>query len=393
MNLKTIFYLFICILLASCSDDQLEIANLSKSNSKVTEADMGAQDYANLLNEAILEDIQQQTRGISTKKFPSFFGGSYITDKGELVLLIKGNINRVKEQLHAYLQNSNIKFKSCKYSYNELDTVMNCIYEFMTGKQMLLKEHNVLGAAIIDDKNIIEVYLKNTEPKDIEEFKKEVCDNPSIIFKTSYNAINQTGEIDLSPGGIIPLTMTGIPYGSIGFRAMNKSNTTQKGIVTAGHVANVGQSIVISNKIAGVCSQSCQGPYVDAAFIPVENSNFNLSNYFVGDLSSELSTQTSSPGVGTTINMRGATTGHSSGKIISTNAIQDFKGIVYNNLSKATYKCDSGDSGGIVYSYVSSKNLRYTVGIHKGAVITNGTTYAFYSKADLVLNTLNLTRY
>lgn len=70
-----------------------------------------------------------------------------------------------------------------------------------------------------------------------------------------------------------------------------------------------------------------------------------------------------------------------------------FFGIVYNNLTKATYTCASGDSGGIIYSYVSSKNQRYTVGIHKGAVTTNGTTYAYYSKADIVLSTLYLDRY
>jgi len=38
------------------------------------------------------------------------------------------------------------------------------------------------------------------------------------------------------------------------------------------------------------------------------------------------------------------------------------------DLTLATYSSDSGDSGGIVYTYVSSTSTRYTVGIHRCSI-------------------------
>lgn len=50
-----------------------------------------------------------------------------------------------------------------------------------------------------------------------------------------------------------------------------------------------------------------------------------------------------------------------------------------------------GDSGAIVYSYVSSTGYRYTLGIHQGAS-TDGKT-AHFCKADLINQKLGIFRY
>ena len=55
---------------------------------------------------------------------------------------------------------------------------------------------------------------------------------------------------------------------------------------------------------------------------------------------------------------------------------------------------DHGDSGGIVYTYFSNQNKRYTTGIVTGSIKVNGVIKGgFYSKASLALSTLGLERY
>lgn len=63
--------------------------------------------------------------------------------------------------------------------------------------------------------------------------------------------------------------------------------------------------------------------------------------------------------------------------------------IVMQDLVSADYKSAEGDSGGIVYTYISSSNTRYTVGVHKGSI----EGLSLYSKADNVLSALGLKRY
>lgn len=365
MKFKLLFLIFCSLcFIASCTDENLEpLGNLR--NAKVVEADACAQDEANMLNKEMLEALAVQTRG-TTLKYPSFFGGTYITSNGNLVVLVKGSISFAKSHLGRNLLTDKVKFLTCQYSYNELDSIMNKIYAYMAGIKAVSIEHNLVGAAVIDEKNLIEVYLENCTTDEIETFKKCVIDSPAVVFKSVSKIENHSGLIELNPGSKLPLlNLYTESYGSFGFRAVEKSGKKRKGIVTAGHVVDVGNSFVIDKQIIGTCTQSCEGPYVDAAFVPVTYSDCILQNYFIGDTSKELAIQTSNPGAGTIINKQGATTNHTSGKIISTNAIQEFFGIVYNNLTKATYSCASGDSGGTVYSYISSKNMRYTVGILK----------------------------
>ncbi|HZK71903.1 MAG TPA: hypothetical protein VFD03_10390 [Clostridia bacterium] len=112
------------------------------------------------------------------------------------------------------------------------------------------------------------------------------------------------------------------------------------------------------------------------------------SNVLV-DSSNVLSTTISSSGVGTVINKAGKSTGYTSGTVTSTNVSVSYDGQNFNYLVAANYTSAPGDSGGIVYSYISSTNTRYTLGIH---VASNGTT-RYYCKAMHVNDALGCTRY
>ena len=63
----------------------------------------------------------------------------------------------------------------------------------------------------------------------------------------------------------------------------------------------------------------------------------------------------------------GATTGVTSGTILSTNYSGMIDGEIFSNLTTTNYNSAAGDSGGVVF-YVPSDGIRYTVGIHKGGV-------------------------
>ena len=82
-------------------------------------------------------------------------------------------------------------------------------------------------------------------------------------------------------------------------------------------------------------------------------------------------------------------TGATSGKIISINASFTVSGETFTNLTSADYESASGDSGGIVYSYISSTNTRLTLGIHKGSL---GST-RYYVKANQINSALGTSRY
>ena len=113
-----------------------------------------------------------------------------------------------------------------------------------------------------------------------------------------------------------------------------------------------------------------------------------------------LSIETNSPVVGTPVNKRGWTTGRTFGYVMSTNfhsTFIDHYGLYRSiaNMEWASFDCDEGDSGGIVYTYYSNLNKRYTTGIISGTVMNNLNVFmgGFYTKANLAIERLGIERY
>ena len=139
------------------------------------------------------------------------------------------------------------------------------------------------------------------------------------------------------------------------------------------------QAIATIRNLGGSC---------DAVFCKMINSH-DATNTLYGT-GNTLSTTISEPGVGTTINKIGFTSGHTSGRVVATDVSADTDtGVFLTNLTEATYDSEGGDSGGIVYSYIGSTNTRLTLGIHLGRYGNN----AIYSKANEINDALNISRY
>lgn len=70
-------------------------------------------------------------------------------------------------------------------------------------------------------------------------------------------------------------------------------------------------------------------------------------------------------------------------------------GVSYTNLVTAGYVSEPGDSGGLVYTYMSNGELRETTGVNHGhANHSDGTyAYAIFSKASSINSALSIERY
>lgn len=316
----------------------------------------------------------------SEKSYPDYYGGSYINEDGQLVVYIAEN----KDSVLALSENENVIYESCKYSYNELLSIMDELnnYKLRRSSDAIASNFNEFG--LYDSENRVIVKLDDLSDESIAEFKENVCDSDAIEFEQGYGPIKK--EVSVTAGSKISYSGGSA---SIGYR-VKKDGVV--GFVTAGHAANsVGKTINYNGTAFATCQATQQGGNADAGFCKITNSSYSPTNTLSGT-SNVLSTTISEPGVGTTINKIGMSTGHTSGTILSTNVTATFDtGATISNLTTANYSSAAGDSGGVVYSYISSTGARLTLGIHTGA--SNDGVTRYYTKANEVNSALGTTRY
>lgn len=333
-------------------------------------------------------NYEKLMRSFNTSKsdntiYPEYYGGSYIDDNGDLVVYIKeAEISKAAslQNISQVLETKDFIVKSANYSYNELNSFMDTLNSFKLKNPNDSVSNNFNIYWLSDRDNNIVVELNEMSEEQINRFKKTVIDSPIITFKASSGT--PVKEVNVNPGQKIS---TSTANGSMGYRA-KKNNVV--GIVTAGHLASLNTTININGTNIGKVTARQESGSVDAAFVEITNSSYTPTNTLNGTTNT-LSTTTSKPGVGTVINKLGFSTGATTGKVLSTNVTVTLDGITHTNLTSADYSSSGGDSGGIVYSYVSSTNTRYTLGIHCAAV---GST-RYYIKADEINSALGTSRY
>lgn len=325
--------------------------------------------------------------GAESSNFHEVYGGCYINEAGRLVVGMKKSENTPfniddsvyadKPELIDLVNNHTIIIKEVAFSYTELNRVMDELNSYVVNNSH--DNFNLFWLSDIDNRIVVE--LNEMSDRSIKEFKESVNDSDAIIFKQIKDKPVRT--TNLQPGSKIT-TSSGSGL-SLGYRV--KLNGTI-GILTAGHGTGIYEEIMKDGSVFGRVTTRRNYGSVDAAFIRIDNSNFIPSN-LLNNTSDILSTKVSDPGVGTVINKRGAKTGHTSGKIVSTNVTLSYSDTTYTNLSSARMGADKGDSGGIVYSYIGSTGERPTVGILHG----KSDDLMIYSKASVINETLGLTRY
>lgn len=318
----------------------------------------------------------------SVTVYPDYYGGSYTSDDGKLVICIPEDATPAETAALSKLDDDSYVIETVDYSYNTLKEVMGQLNDYFLNEDNDIS-NNINRFGIYDNQNRIVVSLFDASPEKIAEFKETVCDSSAIIFEEKENIINT--EVSVNPGNEI---QNGNYYASMGYRATLDG---KDGFVTSAHFADLDDYITNVNgtRIARVVARNYGGS-ADAVFCQMIGSHTPTNTLVVDGVSNNLSTQIGLPGVTTHINKIGATTGHTHGYITATDvSARDDNGVKFTNLTQADFSSDHGDSGGIVYSYIGATNTRRTLGIINGS---DG-EYSYYSKATEVNSALGTSRY
>jgi hypothetical protein len=115
---------------------------------------------------------------------PDYYGGSYIDDNGNFVILIKGNPSDYRAEIEERIKGKDVIFKQTDISFVELNKIMDTINICASENRQNNKiAQNILSVALDEVNSRIRVGLKDFNPQAIEEFKEEVMNSPYIEFE------------------------------------------------------------------------------------------------------------------------------------------------------------------------------------------------------------------
>ncbi|MDD4632050.1 MAG: hypothetical protein PHQ77_07370 [Proteiniphilum sp.] len=114
---------------------------------------------------------------------PDYYGGSYIDDNGNFVILIKGNPSDYRAEIEERIKGKDVIFKQTDISFVELNEIMDTINKYISDKRNNKVAQNILSAALDELNSQIRVGLKDLNPHSIEEFKENVINSPYIEFE------------------------------------------------------------------------------------------------------------------------------------------------------------------------------------------------------------------
>lgn len=322
------------------------------------------------------------------KIYPDFFGGMYINDNNDLVVLIsKKNEEKIsfsdkKIYDEIFALSDDIKKEYVDEPYSKLEQVRNYVLDYMKNN---LKGYVInLYTDIV--RNTVVVGLRDYNSNNIEKFKKEVLSSNLLTFTQGEKILTSS---DVKAGG--PINSIGC---SVGYRA--RKTLTGKGIVTAGHCVSLNQVVSGFGKAKNrTFGGDIDASWLDSADSSVSNVNpINTFHQYSGTTSpfSPLSTTVATSYTnGQEIGRVGKTSGCQTGTILNNNYsfIYDtgssnilFTNQIYTNVTQL-----GGDSGGIVYLLSN----RTTMGI--GTFKMDSNNYMIFSRADKINNSFSISRY
>lgn len=356
-------------LMPSCSDDLGEEHNhvTSEQNKELREKQKDASSLAMNLSKSLCSNVTKS--GVSD--YPDYYGGTYINENGDLVVLVVGDTAQYKPVLSKMAKSSNIIVEPCRFSYNTLLKTIDQLNELIINKETtdILQNFKIQCFGIQDNKNTVFVALEDCSSTNISLFKQQVLDSPNIVFEQAEGKI-EFNYTELYPGSRITTSVGG----SMGYRALLNGTP---GFVMSGHVAKgLNVPVYYYNELVGYTSKLQVYGAVDAAFVPT-GAFFSPSNLTIQR--NVLSSRDETMGVNSIVNMEGMISGYQWGAVTRTNlTISGTAGgmsVTITNVTAARYNCDEGDSGGVVYS--DANNI---VGIHEAKNKTTGEAYYVLAK-------------
>lgn len=381
----------------------------------------------------IMELMGTQTRDGSSQNeiaYPNYYGGAYINDDNKLVLLVKKEFTTTRAASNfTSLISDDIIVNECKYSYNELQEVMEIIVDKIEQNPSFAKKIGVLG--IMESENKVLVCLYDKSDVNTNWFKNEIIGTEMIQFEETTPIVEPEGirfdscdmytrsysynTFDCGDPFMVHLANNKGKFGSIGYRARDESGSV--GYVTAAHnfidslgyFHNIARAPIAPYPLLGHVANECwafNDGYLDAAFVRV-SPDCHITNNLPVYMGDTLSTEILEPRAGHNVLMFGQktlseTSSYVTGRVISTSGvvfdvIGDSQIVRVSDVIFAEKYGKLGDSGGVVIGLSSKDSSVYlfphTVGIHKGTFTYNGRTYSVTIKAKNINERFNLTRY
>ena len=324
-------------------------------------------EQANVISK-IEEEMQKES-------YPSYYGGSYISDDSSHVILQivkekkKKSINSKASSSYNKIRDiaNNIEIQYVKNSYKDLEEINNKLVEYYSSENADISN---LGSHYVDVFNNVVVVelLDNTTTKvnNLKQvtfngnvYKTKALDSDVIVFKKGEK---QTDHATTLKAGQQISTSAGLC--SMGYRVKIDGKA---GYLTAGHCfSGTGQSAT-----GGTSKKYKRSGTVDAAFVQT-TSSYSPSNslyYTSGSIKTLNNTLCPTLAVNQAIAKAGYKTGYTSGKIKSLNYSGTYSNIYFTGLVATDYSTDHGDSGGAVFvpsNATSAGGGAPVAGINKG---------------------------
>ena len=347
-------------------------------------------------------DAQEQTQedtytvnGIASDGFPASYAGAYVNeDMNLVVLLAESEISTTaalassEAAIAQATGEESVVYASAKYSYRELVSVMDEIYQYTKlPEDQMDPRFSVVSYGLDDYNNCVTVGLEALNPESIAAFQEVVCDSAAITFEFAepmefYLTLNPGIRIDNQDSGT---------YGSLGYRCSTTLNgKTVYGFVSAAHCFDTGDAVgVVNSTVATATSKRQLGGKMDAVFCQVTSGN-SVGTTIASGGGTLKNGVDANLAQGNPISKSGISTGITSGTVtkISVSIIEsDTNTQVTDVIFSADLTAAHGDSGGIVYSTRTGSN--YVAGI-----ITGGNSSGSYGSKAININTgLGLSMY
>lgn len=319
------------------------------------------------------------------------YGGVYIDDNGNLNIMIvnppQDTLSPENAQTDAKLisdyqsiiaeqktEEQSIIYHLVPYTLEHLETVQDNLMDHA-------EELNIVSSYIDEIKNIIVVgySAENFDENSVIDFvgKSNMLAFEKIVSIENDATIKNGSQVNSSSGSF-----------SI---ACGAKLGNDYGFITAAHCGSVGTAVYYNGSYLGDITHRRYGGNVDVAFIKRNSSSYLSTTKFTDSTAYTAGIGKFGVGAthvlggwptGATVVMYGATTGRSTGKILTTNYSGTFSGNYFEKLVKTSCKSQPGDSGGAVKAIITYNGLTstYCAGVNKGHItMSDGTIQEIYT--------------
>ena len=380
----------------------------------------GIQQFQRLMDYFESRAATASVDGDITAVYPEYYGGAYLNDDGNLVVVMtdmsdKATVQEVTQNTKLTVQHGAVSLNTLMATYELIWNTYVAYKEMYKGvdeseisPEMKCYLDNFVGVGVKQSENAVLVDLMNTDEKTIACVEQFLPDVEYVRIAEHENPVSELDvqeELDISekkkniesksnskqyyPGDSIHIH--GYENGTIGFKCLvwdSQSSQYKDAFVTAGHAVAVelpDESLMFNeNQIVYEGNQSPtqeNGTAIGKVFAGQIGGKLDVALVILDDGVPEISGTTKSGAVlkngsfftanetleGTMAYMEGSVSGKVNGKVknVAYSYNDNELGVHFDDVIRCNYTGVKGDSGGVVYAQVDNGD-NAIIGIHHG---------------------------